>query len=40
GQGFCEVCGHPAGPLKCYKCGDPLDPGQRFCEKCGAKATK
>ncbi|MHA1338457.1 MAG: LURP-one-related family protein [Promethearchaeota archaeon] len=21
----------------CPKCGDPLEPGQKFCEKCGAK---
>ncbi|MEA2071575.1 MAG: zinc ribbon domain-containing protein [Asgard group archaeon] len=24
----------------CPKCGDPIDPGQEFCEKCGYKLTR
>jgi len=24
-------------PKFCIQCGDPLEPGQKFCEKCGAK---
>jgi len=24
-------------PKYCSQCGDPLEPGQKFCEKCGAK---
>lgn len=27
-------------PDKCPNCGDPLEPGQKFCEKCGQSVTQ
>ena len=29
----------PAGQLRCPKCGDPHEPGDKFCDKCGHKLS-
>ena len=32
---FCPFCGHELQALHCTRCGDPLEPGWRFCLTCG-----
>jgi len=33
---FCIHCGAPAGGAQCPKCQNPLSPGVKFCQSCGA----
>ncbi len=35
---FCPFCGHELQALHCTRCGDPLEPGWRFCLTCGHPA--
>ncbi len=35
---FCPFCGHELQALHCTRCGDPLEPGWRFCLTCGHRA--
>lgn len=32
---FCPFCGARVGATECPKCGDTIEPGWRFCTKCG-----
>ncbi len=35
---FCPFCGRELQALHCTRCGDPLEPGWRFCLTCGHRA--
>lgn len=36
---FCAACGAPLARAHCTACGHALEPGARFCHKCGAAAA-